>query len=304
MGVWVETLTPMGEDYEILYSSLHSQYAHLEKSGISTIIPLSPVGEFATMIHQEKVEYLRTLGQESGKMRIFPQVGHNSMKGILKLLLVAESAGVDGVVLVPPYYYRPITQETLYRFFSMILERVRLPVLIYNMEPYSQIPISLSLIEKLTRFPAFTGIIDCGQDPRYAREFRYQFPQYVFLAGSDHRQFEWMQFGADGIVSDLGNIYPWLFTNLYDCVRQNNIQGGQNLQNLIDGIIHIVQLYPQIASLKYLLYLLGFPSMVARLPLENLSQDQKTQLKTEIGRYLSKCQILQMQPGECYGIEP
>jgi len=78
MGVWVETLTPMGEDYEILYSSLHSQYAHLEKSGISTIIPLSPVGEFATMIHQEKVEYLRTLGQESGKMRIFPQVGHAS----------------------------------------------------------------------------------------------------------------------------------------------------------------------------------------------------------------------------------
>ncbi len=85
VGTWVAPVTPIGEDNELILDCLHTQYTHLAKSEIKAMIPFSPVGEFPSLLFQEKVEYLRALGQETGQMKIFPQIGNTSLKEILKL---------------------------------------------------------------------------------------------------------------------------------------------------------------------------------------------------------------------------
>jgi dihydrodipicolinate synthase/N-acetylneuraminate lyase len=291
-GTWVATITPLGEDNELILESLHVQYTHLQEANINGIIPFSGVGESASLIYQEKVEYLRALGEESGQMKIFPQIGHTSIKEVLKLALVAESAGVDGVTMIPPYFYRPISQETLCEYFTYFFERSKMPIMIYNQEPNTQITLSYPLIEKLSHFENFLGIIDMGKDTLYLHEVKRRFPDLLVFSGCDDNHLEQLNLGCEAIVTELGNVYPTLFSALFDSYQNNDMDKANELQNVINGILDILGQYPAIDALKYTLYLTGFPAMGTRIPAPSLTQDQKTQLKTDIGRYIIKNEIL------------
>jgi len=293
-GVWVATITPFGEDDEIMYPTIISQYEHLQKAGIRGIIPFTPIGEFPSLVYQEKVDILRKFGTQGGKMKIYPQMGHTSLKGVLRHIIIAESAGVDGITIIPPYYYLPISQIAYYNFLKPIFEHTHLPILLYHMDPHSQIPLSMQLVEKLTQYPNFLGIIDAGIEPSYIGQIRQQFPQLLLMSGSDRNHRTWMQNGCDGLVSEVGNAYPWLFTNFYNAIQNCNKDTIQSIEKKIHNLLDLFQKYPLIAAIKYAVYLLGFPAMGTRLPMDNLTSDQRTQLKTEISKYLHQNKVLEM----------
>ena len=292
VGTWVAPVNPIGEDNELILDCLHTQYTHLAKSEIKAMIPFSPVGEFPSLLFQEKVEYLRALGQETGQMKIFPQIGNTSLKEMLKLALVAESAGVDGLAIIPPYFYRPISQETMCQYFTSFLEKSNLPVLIYNQESNTQISLTYPVISCLMQYENFLGIVDMGNDPLYIHEVQRRFPNLLLLSGNDQQHLQWLKLGCDGILSDCANTYPWIFSGLYESYQNNDMDKAIEWQETINGLMEIISRYPYVAAIKYTLYLFGFPAMGVRLPLESLSEDQKTELKTAIGRYLTQTKIL------------
>jgi dihydrodipicolinate synthase/N-acetylneuraminate lyase len=292
VGTWVAPVTPIGEDNELILDCLHTQYTHLAKSEITAMIPFSPVGEFPSLLFQEKVEYLRALGQEAGQMKIFPQIGNTSLKEMLKLALVAESSGVDGIAIIPPYFYRPLSQDVLCQFLSTFLEKSTLPVLIYNQESNTQIPITYPVSNCLMEYENFLGIIDKGNDALYPHEVKRRFPNLLILSGNDQQHLQWLKLGCDAILSESANTYPWLFSGLFQSYQRNDMDKAIEWQELINGLMEIISRYPYIAALKYTLYLFGFPAMGVRLPLKSLTEDQKTKLKTAIGRYLSQTKIL------------
>jgi 4-hydroxy-tetrahydrodipicolinate synthase len=286
-GTWVSTITPFNEQDQIMKTTISSLYEYLSPHNISGIIPIGPIGEFASLSFQEKVEILRTLGQEGGSMKIMPVIGETSIKTALKLAMVAESAGVDGLVLIAPYYFLPVTQPLLYEYFEKIIKASRLPIFIYHRDRYCNIPLSTLLIEKLNRLRNFYGIIDSGMKENDFNLFRKQFPKMVILSGRDRCHGKFLQKGADGIVSWMANAYPQLFSYMYDQFKKGKISEVEKIQDNINCLRDILVKYPHPDSIKYALYQRGFPSMSTRLPLDRLEEDQKTKLKTDLGKYIN-----------------
>jgi dihydrodipicolinate synthase/N-acetylneuraminate lyase len=294
-GVWVQTITPIGEKEDLLIPTIKRQYNLLSKSAVQGIIPLGPIGEFASLTFEEKRTLLRTLGQEGGRMLIMPQIGDTSIHNVLQLAGVAESAGCDAVCIIPPFYY-PTTDETLYTFFQKIFENVKVPVLLYNQESYAKVPLSLNLLKKLKGFSHFYGVIDGGKNINYVSTLRQLDPELIILSNRDRFHVQWLELGTNGMVSWLANAFPWVFTQIYQFFRENRQNEALALQQKVSGLRDLLRMYPYPASLKYAMYQSGYPAMRVRTPLENLKEEQRTQLKTEISRYLQCSKILEL-PG-------
>ena len=288
LGPWVGTLTPFNEKGEIMPSTILAHYDYLADNHITGIIPLSPWGEFASLTYIEKVKILRELGQKGGQMMIMPMIGETSLQSALDLLRVAESAGADAVVLLAPYFYRPIRQNMILNYFKELIQATRLPVFIVHKDPNSQIAITPFIIQKFTDFENFYGVIDAGQDLEYFKALREKFPDLLLLSGNDATHTQWVLNGADGFVSSLGNAYPGCFYNIWKCLKESKASELNELQSHIRALQDLLMPYPSIDVIKYALYQRGFPSMTTRLPLEQMTEDQKSKLKTDLGKFVQK----------------
>jgi 4-hydroxy-tetrahydrodipicolinate synthase len=301
-GVWVQTITPIGENEDILLPSITRQYEHLAKSNITGIIPFGPVGEFPSLTIEEKRQILRRFGQEAGTMKIMPQIGDNSLHNVLQLASFAESGGCDAVCVIPPLFYS-MTENSLFHFYKRILESVKLPVFLYYIKTAMRIPLTINVIGTLTKYNHFYGIVDGGTDISFTEEIRRKFPNLVLLSARDRFHQQWIELGASGIVTWLGNAYPWIMTTFYNALKGGDMASALDIQQKIAGIRDMLRRYPFPASLKYTLYQLGFPAMKVRSPLENLPEDLRTRLKTEISRYLATCKIFEDPACELYNFK-
>ena len=294
-GAWVTTITPLDEHNSLMKNTILEHYQYLLKANIKAIVPLSPLGECASLDFSEKVALLRKLGEEGGGMKIIPYISESSIKTALKLIMVAESAGADGLVLAPPYFYRPIKQQELHAFYSKILKTATKPVWIVQNDPYSQIVLTHNTIKKLQQFENFYGLIEYGENIENFIQLRKEFPSLMIVSGTDVSHIQKLHEGGDVCLTWLGNAYPSLFSRLYtQSTNANEAQEAKELQKKIIGLHNVFVQYPQPDAIKYALYQRGFPSMTTRVPLEQLSEDNKSILKTEIGKYLQKSCLLDL----------
>jgi 4-hydroxy-tetrahydrodipicolinate synthase/2-dehydro-3-deoxy-phosphogluconate/2-dehydro-3-deoxy-6-phosphogalactonate aldolase len=291
-GVWIPTITPINDNDDLMRSTISSHYEYLSKFGrhlgcsITGIMPLSVIGEFASLTMQEKVDVLRTLGQEGGRLKIVPFIIGNSIKNILRLIETAENAGADGMVLTTPYFFPSISNEMLYQFILRAISESRLPFLLYNKDNPFKIPISTHLIRKLSENKRFMGIIDNGSDVNYINSIKKEFSDLVVLSGAEKQHREWLKNGADGIVSWLGNVYPSLTCELVSMVESGDEQASLVFNDKLNCLIDLISQYPMPDVIKYALFQRGFPSMTTRMPLEHLAEDERSKLKTDLKRYL------------------
>jgi len=199
----------------------------------------------------ETLDYLVDAGIDPGRM--MPGTGLCALPETVRLTAHAVKLGCRGTLMLPPFYYKGVSDEGLYRSYSEVIERVGdagLKIYLYHIPPVSQIPLSLALIERLIRrYPdTVVGIKDSSGDWDNTRAMLDAgWDNFRIFAGAETFLLRNMQAGGAGCISATANINPAGINELYRDWRSES--AGQK-QAALDAVRACVQGFPVIPALK------------------------------------------------------
>jgi 4-hydroxy-tetrahydrodipicolinate synthase len=186
--------------------------------------------------------------------RMMPGTGCCALSDSVRLSEHAVKLGVAGVLMLPPFYYKGVSDEGLYRNFSEVVQRVgdsRLRVYLYHIPPVSQVPITLSLIERLLKaYPGtIAGLKDSSGDWNNTKAVLAAFAKTGFdvFAGSESFLLQNMRHGGAGCITAGANVNPAQITSLYDAWKG---AGADAMQDAINQVRSALQSVPMIPALK------------------------------------------------------
>jgi 4-hydroxy-tetrahydrodipicolinate synthase len=240
---------------------------------------------------EERIELLDRL-VEAGidPARMMPGTGCCALPDSVRLTAHAVKLGCAGVLMLPPFYYKGVSDEGLFRNFAEVIERVgetRLRVYVYHIPPVAQVPITLGLVERLLKaYPAQTaGMKDSGGDWGNTRAFLDAFAGAGFdvFAGSETFLLQNMRHGGRGCISATANVHPGPIARLHDTWRNPD---ADTQQARLDEIRNTFQKFPMIPALKAAIAHYGRDGAwsAVRPPLVELTSEQAAALVAELAQ--------------------
>ena len=282
-GIWVPAATPFRANLAIDYDRYIAHCQHLLASGAHGLAVLGTTSEANSLDLGEREMVLERLVKAGIPSRqLLPGTGMCSLGDTVRLTRHAVATGVRGVLLLPPFYYKNISDEGLYAYVAEVIKRVndkRLALYLYNFPQMTTIRWSPILVGLLIQdFPnTVIGLTDSSGDTDYTETLLENYPGFAVFPSSEALLLHGMRRGAAGIISATAN------TNIAGCrALYDNWQseGALDLQKKAAAIRNAVSPYGWIPGVKAILAAReGTPDWArVRPPLDELSEQQKTEL--------------------------
>ena len=237
----------------------------------------------------EKIELLdRLVGSGLDPARMMPGTGHCALTDSVRMTAHAVKLGCGGVLMLPPFYYKGVSDDGLFRNFAEIIERVgesRLRVYLYHIPPVAQVPITLGLVERLLKvYPQqVAGMKDSGGDWKNTQAFLDAFASGGFdvFPGAETFLLQGMRHGGAGCISATANVHPGPIAKLFDTWRADGADAQQARLDVIRGVF---QKFPMIPALKAAIAHHGRDAgwSTVRPPLVALTPAQSTALISDL----------------------
>ena len=288
-GVLSPVVTPFRKDYSPDAERFVKHCKWLLKSGCSGLAVFGTNSEANSLSVSEKrhlLEKLVSAGVPAASL--MPGTGHCALSDSIEMTRAAVELGCAGVLMLPPFYYKGVPAEGLYRNFAEVIERVgdeRLQVYLYHIPPVSQVSISLNLIERLlAKYPgSIAGVKDSSGDWSNTKAMLDAFAKSGFdvFAGSETFLLDNMRSGGKGCITATGNINPGAINKLFENWRGPSADA---LQKDITATRGVMQKYPMMAALKAVIAHFGRDPdwATVRPPLVELTPAQNKALTAEL----------------------
>jgi len=280
-GVYTAIVTPFNEDGSVDYNSLKSLIEEQIESGVSGIVPCGTTGESPTLTREEKLKIIETTVKTVDKrVKVVAGTGGNCTQSSIDLSRSAEKLGVDGVMLVNPYYNKP-TQEGLYRHFKAVADSIDIPVLIYNIFGRTGVnletPTLMRLIDDCKNIRA---VKEASGNLDQMRDVIEQSPDdFCVLSGDDGLTFDLIKLGGDGIVSVASNILPKEMSEMTRLALDGEIDKASELNDRLAPFFEAEFIETNPIPIKAALAIQGKIKEVYRLPMCELMPENKEKLK-------------------------
>ncbi len=288
-GVLSPVITPFKRDLSPDADRFVKHCRWLMKSGCAGLAVFGTNSEANSMSVEEKLELLDAL-VKGGVPAAFlmPGTGHCALSDSVKMTREAVRIGCGGVLMLPPFYYKGVSDEGLFRNFSEIIERVgdeRLRLYLYHIPPVSNVAITLELIERLlSRYPGIVaGAKDSSGDWSNTKAMLERFKDRSFdvFPGSEVFLLDGLRAGGKGCITATGNVYPGPFADVFKnwlSTEADKLQAG------ITATRKIMQKVPMIPALKAVTAHFGNDPewRTVRPPLTELTPEQDKQVITEL----------------------
>ena len=288
-GVLSPVITPFRKDLSPDVDRFVRHCKWLMKSGCAGLAVFGTNSEANSMAVEEKLELLDALVKGGvPAASLMPGTGHCALTDSVKMTREAVRMGCGGVLMLPPFYYKGVSDEGLFRNFSEVIERVgdeRLRLYLYHIPPVSNVPITLELIERLlTRYPGVVaGAKDSSGDWSNTKTMLDRFKDRGFdvFPGSEMFLLDGLRAGGKGCITATGNVNPGPIANVF---RNWKGPDADKLQEGINVTRKIMQKVPMIPALKAVTaHFANDPAWkTVRPPLVELTAEQEKQVITEL----------------------
>jgi len=253
-GVLSPVITPFDEQLRPDADKLSRHCRWLIENNVGLAI-FGTNSEANSMSTEEKIELLERL-VEAGlpPARMMPGTGCCAIPDTVALSKKAVEQGCGGVLMLPPFYYKGVSDDGLYRFFAEVIERVAdslLQVYLYHIPPIAQVGISIPLIERLLKdYPGtVVGIKDSSGDWENTKAMLEQFSgeHFAVFPGSETFLLQGLRHGAVGCISATANVNPAAIAGLAADWKE---EGADERQRTLDRVRSIFQGYVMIPAMK------------------------------------------------------
>ena len=221
-GVWAASLTPLTSDFFIDPDRLHNHIDWLQERGCHGVVLMGTTGEATSFSVKERRAMLDTLAARGVDMsRIIVGTGCAALSDTVELSTHAMEHGVRAVLMLPPFYYKSVSDEGLFAWFSTVFERTGsdgLQVVLYHFPRMSGLGFSPSLVQKLQQaFPGVVaGIKDSSGDTDNLTLFCRDLDDVAVFAGSEALLSYALEEGGAGCISATANVTSRLIRSVYD----------------------------------------------------------------------------------------
>lgn len=259
-GVFCAALTPMDAELAPDHAAFVAHAKRLLDQGCDGIAMLGTTGEANSFTVAERQALLEaTITGGIAPDRLLPGTGVVALPDTVALTRHALSLGVTTVVMLPPFYYKGVSEEGVFAAYSHVVDRIgdaRLRIVLYHIPPMSAVPIGFGVIARLrARYPGiFTGIKDSSGDLGNMQALVAAFPGLSVLAGADPLMLPLLKAGGAGCITATSNLVAadlaFVFRHHADPARAAEVEAAQAR---IVAARNRASRFPQIASLKLLL---------------------------------------------------
>ncbi len=286
-GAGVAIVTPFYDNGEVNYDRfaelIEFQIAHKTDA----IIVCGTTGEASTLSHEEHLEVIRYCVEKvNGRIPVIAGTGSNSTETAIYLSTEAEKYGVDGLLLVTPYYNKA-TQNGLYAHFKAVADAVKVPILLYNVPGRTGCNLAPATIVKLCRdVPNIAGVKEAsGNIAQIVKLMSLADGQVDLYSGNDDQIVPVLSLGGKGVIFVLSNVAPEETHDICEKFFNGDIAGSAALQframELIDALFCEVNPIP----VKKAVSLMGMEAGPLRMPLTEIEEENAEKLKTAMKKF-------------------
>ena len=249
-------------------------------AGIEAVVIAGTTGESATLTDEEKLELFRKAKKYAGdSCKIIAGSGSNSTEHTVELSKAAEETGVDGLLLVSPYYNKA-TSVGLFSHYMAVAHAVSLPIILYNVPSRTGVDIPISVYQRLSKLPNIVGIKEASTDiTKITKIIRECGNDLALWSGNDDLITPVMSLGGSGVISVLSNVLPVETQALAKAALAGDFDTAAALQLELQPLIELLFCEVNPIPVKEAMKIIGFDCGNCRLPLTSLSHDNKLKLE-------------------------
>ncbi|MDG0812475.1 4-hydroxy-tetrahydrodipicolinate synthase [Cohnella rhizosphaerae] len=273
-------VTPFNEQLQIDWEAtgrLIDELIEVQKS--DSLVVSGTTGESPTLTEEEKLELFRfSVRRAAGRAKIIAGTGSNDTAHSIHLSKLAEEAGVDGLLLVAPYYNKP-NQEGLYLHFKAIAEATKLPVILYNVPGRTVVSLSTATTLRLAQLPNVVATKECVSVEQITELVAEAPDGFVVYSGDDGITLPTLAVGGYGIISVASHVVGAEMKQLIDTFLAGSIheaaQLNAKLYPVFKGLFQCPHPVPNPVAVKHALTVKGLNVGGVRLPLAPASADEQ-----------------------------
>jgi 4-hydroxy-tetrahydrodipicolinate synthase len=289
-GIFSPVLTPFNEDYSPDADRFvrHCRWLVDQDVGLAVFGTNSEANSLGVQEKRGLLDTLLSAGVPPERM--MPGTGSCALPEAIEMTRHAVQAGCGGVLMLPPFYYKGVSDEGIFRYFATIADAVadsRLRIYLYHIPPVSQVPISLGLIERLLKaYPGtIAGVKDSSGNWDNTAAMLKQFQPHGFdvFAGSENFLLANMRGGGAGCITATGNVNPGPIVQLYKTWRDAD---ADEQQQRLDATRAAFAQFTLIPAMKAAIaWKSGREDWrVVRPPLVELNSEQRLKLQTSLNQ--------------------
>ncbi len=256
------------------------------ENGTDAIVPCGTTGESATLTYEEHhrvVEF--TVETVNKRVPVIAGAGSNSTSETVDLTKHAKKAGVDGALLITPYYNKP-TQEGLYRHFKQVAAAVDLPIILYNVPGRTSVNILPATVARLREAKNIVGIKEATGDLKQVSEvIRLCGRDFDVISGDDFTTLPMLSIGGVGAISVTANVAPADCAAMFDAFFSGKREEALKLHYKLEPLHNAMFLETNPIPAKTALALMGKIAEEFRLPLCYMADANKDKLKKTLKDY-------------------
>ncbi|WP_163264298.1 dihydrodipicolinate synthase family protein [Chelativorans alearense] len=287
-GVFSAAATPIGRNLSPDLDLFKAHCRRLIEEGCDGLAVLGTTGEANSFSRDERRQILEAALEAGLKPgQLIPGTGTPAIPDTVALTKDALALGINRVLMLPPFYYKGVSDDGLFAAYAEIIERIgdaRLQVLLYHIPPMSAVPLSIPLIERLAAaYPdTVVGIKDSGGDIANMKAVLAAVPGFAVLSGADPLMLPLLEAGGAGCITATSNLIAGelrtVFDHFADPERKVEVAAAQER---ITAWRTLANRFPQIPTVKVMLALrTGEPAWRnVRPPLTPLDDAQLEELK-------------------------
>jgi 4-hydroxy-tetrahydrodipicolinate synthase len=283
-------VTPLQDDLTINWDITAKLIDYLIGEQKSDALVISgTTGESPTLTDDEKAKLFRfAVERAAGRCLIIAGTGSNDTAHSIHLTRLAEQAGVDGILLVTPYYNKP-NQDGLYRHFRAVAESTKLPIMLYNVPGRSGVSLTTETTLRLASdLPNVKATKECASLDQMTEIVKDAPAGFELFSGEDSLTLPALAVGARGVVSVASHIIGAKMKGMIDAYRAGKVEEAARLNSecypVLKGLFYCPHAVPNPVAVKYALTQIGLQVGGVRLPLVTVTDEEAEFLR----RMLSK----------------
>ena len=273
-------VTPFDENRELDLKQARALARRLVDGGSDALVINGTTGESPTVFYPQKIKLFEAVVSEvGGEVPIIANVGDNCTADTVDFAQDVQKLGVDGFLLVVPYYNKP-PQEGLYQHFKTIAESVDLPCLLYNIPGRCVVNMTAETTLRLAHdVENIVGIKEASGDLDQVAAIVKDAPAgFDVYSGDDSLTYDIMKLGGVGVISTAGNVAPDRMKEITTLCAQGNVEEAKKAHDAFFPFMDELFITANPIMVKEALNLIGFPVGGVRLPLVDATPEQSAEL--------------------------
>lgn len=255
------------------------------ENGVSGIVPCGTTGESPTLSHEEHERVIQLAVEISnGRVPVVAGTGSNSTREAIDLTQRAQRLSADAALVVNPYYNKP-TQEGLYKHFIAVADSVDIPVIVYNIKGRTGVNVETSTLLRIiegAKKGNVLGVKEASGSEIQIRDVIQQtrgYDGFSVLSGDDNMTYDLIENGGHGVISVASNLVPREMVAMVNGVLSRDESVASLLNKALSGLFEAEFIETNPIPIKYIMALEGRCQEVYRLPLCEMSEEHKREVR-------------------------